>query len=79
MIGTRLTRAGSPLTYNWQRPHDSLAGRAPIDRVCERLRKSPLWEDVESGYGPAREPIRTNDYAWDTKLNRAGFAGGSEP
>ena len=55
--------------YNWQRPHDSLAGKAPIDRVCERLRDAPLWNEIASAYDPASEPIRTNDYAWDTKFN----------
>ena len=57
--------------YNWQRPHDSLAGKAPIDRVCERLSRTPFWDDVAEAYNPAKEHIRINDYAWDNRVHPA--------
>jgi transposase InsO family protein len=56
--------------YNWQRPHDSLGGRAPIERVCELLPKTPLSEHVIAAYDPAKEFIRVNDYAWDSTIPR---------
>lgn len=56
--------------YNWQRPHSALGGKTPIDRVCELLPKTPLTEQVWDAYDPRREPIRTQDYHWDTTLAR---------
>lgn len=56
--------------YNWQRPHSALGGKTPIDRVCELLPKTPLTEQVWNAYDPRREPIRTQDYRWDTTLAR---------
>jgi transposase InsO family protein len=29
--------------YNWDRPHESLGGQCPIDRICERIDKTLLW------------------------------------
>ena len=55
---------------NWQRPHDSLGGRPPIDRVCELLPKTPLGEAVIAAYDPAKEFIRVNGYAWDSTIPR---------
>ena len=56
-------------SYNWQRPYDSLAGKPPADRVCERLRDAAFGDDVASADDPVRESIRTNDHAWDCKFN----------
>lgn len=53
--------------YNWERPHDSLAGRSPIDRVCDKLAEIPPSEDIANAYQPSREPFRFNDYAWDVE------------
>ena len=33
--------------YNWDRPHEGLGGLCPIDRVCERLDKTPIWAEVD--------------------------------
>jgi len=43
--------------YNWARPHDSLGGLAPIDRVCERINGAPLGEEIEAAYDLDREFI----------------------
>jgi hypothetical protein len=56
--------------YNWQRPHSALSGRSPIDHVCELLPKTPLAEQVWDAYLPSREPIRTQDYRWDSTFAR---------
>lgn len=51
--------------YNRNRPHDSLGGRAPIDRLDERKHFIPAPEVIAAAYNKGLEPIRTNDYAWD--------------
>ena len=32
--------------YIWDRPHGSLGGRSPIDRVCDLLREAPTGEEI---------------------------------
>jgi hypothetical protein len=54
----------------WQRPHGALGGRAQIDRVCKLLPKTPLTEQVWDAYDPSREPVRTQDFHWDTTFAR---------
>ena len=41
--------------YNWERPHDALGNRPPIDRVCERFPATPLSEEVWHAYDPTLE------------------------
>ncbi len=36
--------------YNWHRPHGSLHGQSPVERVCDRLDRTPFWEDVYENY-----------------------------
>ncbi len=57
--------------YNWQRPHDSLGGRAPIDRVRELRSWTPLGEDIAVAHDPSQEFIRINDYGWDSTFSRS--------
>lgn len=54
--------------YNWDRPHESLNGVSPIDRVCERADKTPLWEEVYEAYDPAKERIQVREHAVDMAL-----------
>ncbi len=35
--------------YNWDRQHEALNGSTPIDRVCERASKTPLYEAERAG------------------------------
>jgi len=36
--------------YNWRRPHGSLMGKTPIDKLGELSKKTPLHEDVVIAY-----------------------------
>ena len=56
--------------YNWDRAHEALGGRCPIDRVCERLDKTPLWGDVGAAYDEARERIQVREYAVEMALRK---------
>jgi transposase InsO family protein len=54
--------------WNWERSHMALGGKTPIDRVCERLAKAPLGEEVDARYDPQREKIRVANYNVDMAL-----------
>ena len=54
--------------YNWHRPHESLGGLAPIERVCALVDETPLWTDISAAYDPDNERIRVRDYAVETSL-----------
>ena len=56
--------------WNWERPHNALGGKTPIDRICELMAKIPSGEAVERTYDPAKERIRVADYAIDSTLAR---------
>jgi transposase InsO family protein len=56
--------------YNWDRPHEALGGLCPIDRVCERADKTPIWAEVDALYDAARERIQAREYAVETALRR---------
>lgn len=57
--------------YNWDRPHGALHGKSPIDRVCELMSATPLFEDVGAAYDPSRERIRHQEYAIDLRIAAA--------
>ena len=56
--------------YNWDRPHEALGGLCPIDRVCERAAKTPIWAEVNDAYDAARERIQVCEYAVEVALRR---------
>ena len=56
--------------YNWDRPHESLDGLTPIDRVCDRAEKTPLWANVSDSYDADQERIRVRDHVVDTALRQ---------
>ncbi len=43
--------------YNWERPHESLGGRAPIDRLYDLIHDAPTGEEIAASYDPGREFI----------------------
>ena len=54
--------------FQWFRGHGSLKGKAPIDRVLERLEETPLCGEVSVMYNPEEESLRVADYLLDQKL-----------
>ena len=48
--------------YNWERPHDSLGGLAPIDRLCDLIHQAPTGEEIAAAYDPDREFILPRDF-----------------
>jgi hypothetical protein len=54
--------------YNWHRSHESLHGDTPIDRVCQRADKTPLWAAVSDAYDPAKEHIQIRQHAVEMAL-----------
>ena len=54
--------------YNWHRPHESLHGRSPIDRLCQLASQTPLWGEVGEACDPKKERIRVRDHAVDIAL-----------
>jgi transposase InsO family protein len=54
--------------YNWHRSHESLHGDTPIDRVCHRANKTPLWAAVGDAYDVTKERIQIRNQAVDTAL-----------
>ena len=56
--------------YNWDRPHSSLNGKTPIDRVCELIERTPLGEEVDQLFDPDDERFRHAEYAVDLALSK---------
>lgn len=54
--------------YNWHRSHESLHGDTPIERLCQRADKTPLWATVSEAYDPANEHIQVRHHAVDVAL-----------
>jgi transposase InsO family protein len=56
--------------YNWQRPHEALGGLCPIDRVCERADKTPIWAEVEDAYDATKERVQVREHAVEVALRK---------
>jgi hypothetical protein len=58
------TRRGR--TFNHDRPHSSLGGSTPAERIAELAPKIPTREAVHATYDPSREFIRPQNtrYRW---------------
>ena len=56
--------------YNWDRPHGSLKGKTPMDKFHELIHETPLWEEVEADYDPAKEDYREQNYQADLRLQK---------
>lgn len=56
--------------YNWQRPHGSLNGRAPVDVFFDRIKQTPYSDEVAARFDPNAERIREPNYSIDLQLAR---------
>lgn len=56
--------------YNWDRPHGSLNGKTPIDKLCELIDVTPVWEETTASYDAAKERIREQNYRADLALRK---------
>lgn len=54
--------------YNWRRPHGSLGGKTPVDRIAELGEITPLAEEVQSAYDERKERIRHREWRVDKIL-----------
>lgn len=45
------------------RPHGSLGGKTPIERLTELADKTPLWEEVSAKYDPSKEQNYSTELA----------------
>lgn len=61
--------------YNWDRPHGSLNGKTPIDRVVELSDQTPFWDDVSAHYEPAKERIQHQNYQVELQLRKLKLSG----
>lgn len=56
--------------YNWERPHSSLGGKTPIERLIELTDKTLLWEEVSEKFDPAKEHIQEQNYRTEMALRK---------
>ena len=56
--------------YNWDRPHSSLGGKTPIERLNEFSKKNPLWEEVAAKFDPSKERIQEQNYRDELALRK---------
>ncbi len=56
--------------YNWHRPHEGLGGLCPIDRVCERAGKTPIWAVVANAYDETQERVQIREHAVEIALRK---------
>jgi transposase InsO family protein len=54
--------------YNWRRPHGSLSGKTPIDRINERLEQTPTHDDVSNSFDVSKERIKHRNWHFDRRL-----------
>jgi Transposase and inactivated derivatives len=56
--------------YNWLRPHSSLNGKTPMERVCELADQTPLSEEVQEHYQLKKERFQEQNYKRDLQLQK---------
>jgi transposase InsO family protein len=56
--------------YNWDRPHSSLEGQTPIERLGKLSDKTPLWEEVSAKFDESKERIQEQNYRHEMTLRK---------
>ena len=57
--------------YNWRRPHGSLNGKTPAERIAEVSNRTPDREDVATEFDANAEPLRFSNFAADRAMRIA--------
>jgi transposase InsO family protein len=60
--------------YNWRRPHGSLGGKTPIERLRDLTSITPLQEDVAANYDASNERLRLRDFRDDLAFGKLWVA-----
>lgn len=56
--------------YNWDRPHSSLEGKTPIERLAELADKALLWEEVAAKFDSSKERVQEQNYRDELALRK---------
>ena len=56
--------------YNWDRPHSSLDGKTPIERLTELSDKALLWEEVSDKFDSSKERLQEQNYRAELALRK---------
>lgn len=56
--------------YNWDRPHSSMNGKTPVERLHELSDKVLFWDDVDSKFDPSKERIQEQNYYADLAIRK---------
>jgi len=56
--------------YNWHRPHSSLGGKAPVERLHELSSKTLFQFEIDAKYEIENEPIREQNYKIDLAMQK---------
>jgi hypothetical protein len=48
--------------YNWDRPHSSLQGKTPIERLTQLSDKALLWDEVSAQFDPSKVRLQEQNY-----------------
>jgi transposase InsO family protein len=51
--------------YNWERPHGSLGGKTPSEKLSELISKRLIWEDVGAFYESTKVRFQQQNYYAD--------------
>ena len=56
--------------YNWDRPHRSLNGKSPVERLAELADKALLWEEISAKFYPSKEHLQEQSYRAELALRK---------
>ena len=59
--------------YNWRRPHGSLNGKTPVERIAEVSGLIPDRDAIAIAYDPNREPLRFSNWEADQAMKVARY------
>ena len=56
--------------YKWDRPHGSLEGKTPIERLIELADRTLLWEEISAKFDPTKERLQEQSYRAELALRK---------